>query len=68
MNKIEIFLRRWIRKKQPILSSSEMIIAVYTKVLFSIDLMSTYLTGMAKGGSIPETPSLESKILENPYS
>ena len=24
--------------------------------------------GMAKGGSIPETPPLESKILENPYS
>ena len=26
------------------------------------------LPGMAKGGSIPETPPLESKILENPYS
>ena len=27
-----------------------------------------YRPGMAKGGSIPETPPLESKILENPYS
>ena len=25
-------------------------------------------SGMAKGGSIPETPPLESKIDENPYS
>ena len=32
-----------------------------------INLINTLFAGMAKGGSIPETP-LESKILENPYN
>ena len=32
------------------------------------DSFGAIITGMAKGGSIPETPPLESKILENPYS
>ena len=31
-------------------------------------IVNNIISGMAKGGSIPETPPLESKILENPYS